>query len=88
MSATTAEQPLERVTTTPGVRSGQAIIRGTRTTVADILGWLAAGASEQEILRDYPCCKLRTLKPPWLMLRKSFAIPKPVEAPSRLQSFS
>ncbi len=45
---------LERVTVAPGVRSGQPIIRGTRTTVADILGWLATGASEGEILDDLP----------------------------------
>jgi uncharacterized protein (DUF433 family) len=62
MSVTTAEQHLERVTITPGVRSGQAIIRGTRTTVADILGWLAAGASEQEILIDYPWLQAADIK--------------------------
>ncbi len=38
----------------PGVRSGQPIIRGTRITVWDILGWLAAGATECQILEDYP----------------------------------
>ncbi len=37
-----------------GVRSGQPIIRGTRITVWDILGWLAAGATEDQILEDYP----------------------------------
>jgi uncharacterized protein (DUF433 family) len=62
MSATTAEQHLERVTITSGVRSGQPIIRGTRTTVADILGWLAAGASEQEILIDYPWLQAADIK--------------------------
>jgi uncharacterized protein (DUF433 family) len=43
-----------RVTATPGVRSGQPIIRGTRITVWDILGWLGGGVSESEILDDYP----------------------------------
>lgn len=41
-----------RVTNNPQVRSGQPIIRGTRITVWDILGWL--GLSESGILRDYP----------------------------------
>ncbi len=41
----------------PDVRSGQPIIRGTRTTVADILALLAAGASETEILADFPWLK-------------------------------
>ncbi len=43
-----------RVTMNPAVRSGQPIIRGTRITVWDILGWLGGGVSEVEILRDYP----------------------------------
>jgi uncharacterized protein (DUF433 family) len=44
----------DRVTIQPGVRSGQPTIRGTRTTVVDILDLLAAGASEAEILADFP----------------------------------
>lgn len=48
------EKPGDKIVLTPGVRSGQPIIRGTRTTVADILSLLAAGASESEILEDFP----------------------------------
>ena len=43
-----------RITINPAVRSGQPIIRGTRTTVADILGLLAASATQPEILSDFP----------------------------------
>jgi len=43
-----------RITIDPAVRSGQPIIRGTRTTVADILGLLASGAPQTEILSDFP----------------------------------
>lgn len=43
-----------RVTANPAVRFGQPIIRGTRMTVWDILGWLGGGLSESEILSDYP----------------------------------
>ena len=43
-----------RVTVKPDVRSAQPIIRGTRITVWDILGWLGTGASEEQILEDYP----------------------------------
>jgi uncharacterized protein (DUF433 family) len=42
------------VTANPQVRSGQPIIRGTRITVWDILGWLAGGLTEAAILQDYP----------------------------------
>ena len=42
------------MTANPQVRSGQPIIRGTRITVWDILGWLAGGLTESAILQDYP----------------------------------
>jgi uncharacterized protein (DUF433 family) len=44
----------ERITIEPGKRSGQPCIRGLRITVWDVLGWLAAGAKEEQILADYP----------------------------------
>ena len=44
----------DRIIVAPGVRSGQPIIKGTRVTVWDILGWLGAGMSENEILGDFP----------------------------------
>ena len=44
----------ERITVEPGNRSGQPCIRGMRITVWDVLGWLAAGQSEEDILADYP----------------------------------
>lgn len=43
-----------RIVLRRGVRSGQPIIRGTRITVWDILGWLAKGTTECQILEDYP----------------------------------
>ncbi len=44
----------DRITIEQGKRSGQPCIRGLRITVWDVLGWLAAGMSEQQILDDYP----------------------------------
>ena len=44
----------ERIIIEPGKRSGQPCIRGLRITVWDLLGWLAAGKSEDEIIADYP----------------------------------
>jgi uncharacterized protein (DUF433 family) len=43
-----------RITIEPGKRSGQPCIRGLRITVWDVLNWLAAGMTEQQILDDYP----------------------------------
>ncbi|MEQ1615021.1 MAG: DUF433 domain-containing protein [Hyphomicrobiaceae bacterium] len=42
------------ITIEPGKRSGKPCIRGMRITVSDVLGYLAAGMSEAEILRDFP----------------------------------
>jgi uncharacterized protein (DUF433 family) len=42
------------ITIDPEVRFGKAIIKGTRITVFDVLGWLAQGMSIEEILEDYP----------------------------------
>ena len=44
---------LARIVSEPGVRSGRPCIRDTRITVQEILRWLASGATEEEILRDY-----------------------------------
>jgi uncharacterized protein (DUF433 family) len=43
----------QRITIEPGKRSGQPCIRGLRITVWDVLGWPAAGMSEEQILGDY-----------------------------------
>jgi uncharacterized protein (DUF433 family) len=45
---------LARITLEPGKRGGKPCIRGMRITVYDVLGWMAAGMSMQEILTDYP----------------------------------
>ena len=42
------------ITIEPGKRGGRPCIRGMRIAVADILGWLAAGMSHADILKDYP----------------------------------
>ena len=42
------------ITIQPGQRGGRPCVRGMRITVADVLGWLAAGMSHAEIVTDYP----------------------------------
>ncbi len=37
-----------------GKRSGKPCIRGTRITVSDVLEYLAAGMTEDEIVHDFP----------------------------------
>jgi len=50
----TTDPDLNRITVTPGQRSGQPCIRGLRVTVWDVLDMLASGMTETEILADYP----------------------------------
>ena len=45
---------LERIVADPNIRFGKPCIRGTRISVGDVLGYLAGGMSEDEILRDFP----------------------------------
>ena len=42
------------ITIEAGKRGGRPCIRGMRISVSDVLGWLAAGMTHQEILSDYP----------------------------------
>ena len=44
----------ERITIEAGKRGGKPCIRSMRITVYDVLGWLASGMTEQEILTDFP----------------------------------
>lgn len=52
----------ERIALDPGVRFGKPTVRGTRITVGDVLGCLAAGMSEDEVLTDFPLLKLDDIR--------------------------
>lgn len=45
---------LDRITIEPGKCGGKPCIRGMRIRVKDVLDMLAGGASQQEILADFP----------------------------------
>jgi uncharacterized protein (DUF433 family) len=42
------------ITIEAGKRGGRACIRGLRIAVGDVLGWLAAGLSHEQIIADLP----------------------------------
>ncbi|MGA3026428.1 MAG: DUF433 domain-containing protein [Bryobacteraceae bacterium] len=50
----THDSLLDRITVDSDVRFGKPCIRGHRITVQEILEWLSGGASQQQILADYP----------------------------------
>ncbi|HEV2094069.1 MAG TPA: DUF433 domain-containing protein [Rubrobacter sp.] len=55
-------QELQRITQDPDVMGGKACIRGMRVTVGMILGLLASGRSEDEILEAYPYLELEDVR--------------------------
>jgi Protein of unknown function (DUF433) len=57
----------ERVTFDPTVMGGKPCIHGMRVTVGMIVGWVAAGQTEPEILKAYPYLE-----------RLTFVLPSPM----------
>lgn len=44
----------EIITIEPGKRGGRPCVRGMRISVYDVLGWLAAGMTNEQIIEDFP----------------------------------
>ena len=47
-----SDEPI--ITMEPGKRGGRPCIRGMRITVYDVLSYLAAGMTTEEVLADFP----------------------------------
>jgi len=45
---------VDRIAIDPAIRFGKPCVRGTRISVGDVLGYLAGGMSESQILADFP----------------------------------
>ncbi len=54
--------PLQRITLDPAVMGGKPCIRGMRVTVGTIVGLLAVGRTEEEILKAYPYLEKEDLR--------------------------
>jgi uncharacterized protein (DUF433 family) len=44
----------DRISIDPEIRFGKPCVRGTRITVGEVLGFLATGSSESELIADFP----------------------------------
>ena len=53
---------LRRITLDPAVMGGKPCIRGMRVTVGTVVGLVAAGRTEAEILKAYPCLEKEDLR--------------------------
>ena len=49
-----AQHYTEIISIDPNVRFGKPVIRGSRISVYDVLGWLASGMSKDQVIEDYP----------------------------------
>jgi len=71
------------ITAEEGKRGGRPCIRGLRITVGDVLGWLAAGLSNAQILADYPNLPRMISGPVWpTPLTESLAIRQLQQSPT------
>jgi uncharacterized protein (DUF433 family) len=52
----------DRITAEPGKMGGRPCIRGMRIRVTDVLEMLAGGASESQILTDFPFLELEDIR--------------------------
>ena len=52
----------DRITLDPAVMGGKPCIRGMRVTVGTIVGLLAAGRTEHEILKLYPYLEMEDIR--------------------------
>lgn len=55
-------QYFDRITVNPKQCGGRPCIRGMRIRVKDILDMLSEGATEQEILKDFPDLELEDIR--------------------------
>jgi len=53
---------LERIVLDPAVMGGKPCIKGVRVTVGTVIGLLASGYSNEDILKMYPYLQLEDLK--------------------------
>jgi uncharacterized protein (DUF433 family) len=45
---------LDRISLDPAIRFGKPCVRGTRISVGDVLGYLASGMTEAQVIADFP----------------------------------
>ncbi len=53
---------LHRITFDPNICAGRPTIRGLRIRVKDVLELMAAGASHDEVLEDYPLLQVEDIR--------------------------
>ena len=52
----------ELISINPNIRFGKPCVKNTRISVGDILGWLAAGMTNEEIMEDFPELSIEAIR--------------------------
>ena len=52
----------EIISINPNIRFGKPCIKNTRIAVGDILGWLAAGMTNEKIIEDFPELNIEAIR--------------------------
>ena len=68
------EALLKRITLDPAILAGKPVIAGTRLSVEFIVNLLAYGATEQEILAEYPRLTTEQIQACELFAARSFRL--------------
>jgi uncharacterized protein (DUF433 family) len=72
-------KPLSRITRDPEVMGGRACIRGMRVTVGAVVGLVASGYSDEQILKAYPYLEAEDIRE---ALAYAAWLAEEIEAPS------
>ncbi len=67
------QELLNRITFRPEIFGGKPIVRDMRIAVEHVLGWLAAGDSEETILREYPLLESEDIRACLLFAHRSLS---------------
>lgn len=71
---------LNRIETNPNIMFGKPVIKGSRLTIEIILEKLAAGETEDEILKEYPFLKKEDIKAALLFAAKTLSLEEVMQA--------
>ena len=67
---------LTRITSNPAICGGRPCIRGMRIRVSDVLEMLAAGASQETVLADFPDLEADDIRACLLFAARRLDIPR------------
>ncbi len=53
---------IDYITIDPSIRFGKPCVKNTRISVYDVLGWLAEGMTQEQIISDFPEITIQSIR--------------------------